>query len=354
MSETLAESAAAKPAREVSYFEQQIFSRSPLGVLPTALVLMVILFGGYLLVASLENVATFHWAGNLVAFAPGAWPAFTLSLLICTILAMQRYARLRERKDFAAYAAILKDGATGAREATGFVPTDARLIPATIIGVVLGFASTAVIFLRDGAEILRSAPGVFIWFLFVITAVVTLFTRGFELTRRASKDFRKRLDNDVRIDLLRIDALDVLGRSAARTALIWFTVCAVICLFFVGGNSSLSIIITLVISAAMGLWIFIRGVHRVHALIKAAKRAELERVRREIDGARRELHSSADAATRTQGLLAYEARIAAAPEWPFDQTTLVRLGASALILTVPWFGQAVAAAMVEHMGGTIH
>ncbi|HEX3810587.1 MAG TPA: hypothetical protein VHW02_12915 [Rhizomicrobium sp.] len=354
MSETVAESAAAKPPREISYFEQQIFARSPLGVLPTALMLMVILFGSYLLLASLENVATFHWAGNLIAFAPGAWPAFTLSLLVCTILGMQRYARLRERKDFAAYAAILKDGAVGAREATGFVPNDARLIPATLIGVASGCASTAVIFLRDGADILRSAPGVFIWFLFIITAVVTLFTRGFELTRRANKDFRRRLDNDVRIDLLRIDALDVLGRSAARTALIWFTICAVICLFFVGGNSSISIVIALAGCAAMGLWIFIHSVHRVHTLIVAAKRTELERVRCEIDNARHQLHSSADAAARTQGLLAYEARIAAAPEWPFDQTTLVRLGASALILTVPWFGQAVAATVVEHMGGAIH
>jgi hypothetical protein len=48
-----------------------------------------------------------------------------------------------------------------------------------------------------------------------------------------------------------------------------------------------------------------------------------------------------------QGLLAYEARIMAVHEWPFDQTTLMRVGASALILAVPWFGQAVAAFVVE-------
>jgi hypothetical protein len=35
---------------------------------------------------------------------------------------------------------------------------------------------------------------------------------------------------------------------------------------------------------------------------------------------------------------------------PFDQTILVRVGASALILTVPWFGQAIAGVMVEHLG----
>ena len=36
-------------------------------------------------------------------------------------------------------------------------------------------------------------------------------------------------------------------------------------------------------------------------------------------------------------------------EWPFDQTTLVRVGASALILTVPWFGQAAAQYFVDHI-----
>ena len=31
------------------------------------------------------------------------------------------------------------------------------------------------------------------------------------------------------------------------------------------------------------------------------------------------------------------------------RSTLVRVGASALILTVPWFGQAVAGYMIDHL-----
>ncbi len=54
------------------------------------------------------------------------------------------------------------------------------------------------------------------------------------------------------------------------------------------------------------------------------------------------------------GLLAYEARIAAVPEWPFDQHIAVRVGASALLLAVPWFGQAVAAVVVERLGKSLH
>jgi hypothetical protein len=95
--------------------------------------------------------------------------------------------------------------------------------------------------------------------------------------------------------------------------------------------------------------VFVQPMERVHRKIRAAKHAELERIRGQIDTLRESAVNDPSCATRLQGLLAYETRIAAAPEWPFDQTTLVRVCASALILTVPWFGQAIAAYVVEHV-----
>ena len=350
MSEATAAKLAANTSRERSYFEQQIFARSPFGIFPTALIIFAILFGLYLLFASLANIPAVGFRNLLPAFAPGTWPALVISLLICTALAMQRHVRLAELRDFSAYAAIMKDGTAGACEATAFIPDNARLVAATLIGLVLGASATLFIFLREGNAVMKSAPLLFAWFLVTITILSVMFARGVELTRKADTGFRKLLANDVRIDLLRVDALDVLGRASARAALVWFVISAVICLFFVSGGDTLTAVITLVACAAMGLWIFTRNMQRVHALIGAAKRTELERVRREIDSARLSLHASADAATRVQGLLAYEARIASAPEWPFDQSTLIRFGASALILTLPWFGQAVAASVVEHFG----
>ena len=47
---------------------------------------------------------------------------------------------------------------------------------------------------------------------------------------------RRVLNAELKIDLLRIDQLAVLGRSAARTALIWFVISAIACLFFIGGD----------------------------------------------------------------------------------------------------------------------
>jgi hypothetical protein len=179
--------------------------------------------------------------------------------------------------------------------------------------------------------------------------LITAFTRGVELSRAGSLSTARAIDDDLVVDLLRIDLLSVWGRSAARFALIWFTVSAVACLFFIGNGLNAFTVAMLATFLALGIWMFIRPMERVHQKIRAAKAAELERIRGDIDRVRAAACSDADAATRLHGLLAYETRIAAAPEWPFDQTTLFRVGASALILAVPWFGQALAGYIIEHM-----
>jgi hypothetical protein len=102
--------------------------------------------------------------------------------------------------------------------------------------------------------------------------------------------------------------------------------------------------------AAIGAWVFVSTLGSIHHEIRKAKAAELEVLRTEIAGLKTSLHADPAAPAKLQSLLAYEARIEKAPEWPFDQTILVRVGASALILTVPWFGQAFAGLVVAHLG----
>jgi hypothetical protein len=89
---------------------------------------------------------------------------------------------------------------------------------------------------------------------------------------------------------------------------------------------------------------------RIHRQIKTAKDAELEHVRCQIDAMRATMHADSGAAARLHGMLAYEKRIADAPEWPFDQSTLMRVGAYILIPTIPWFGQAAVQYYVDHLG----
>ena len=338
------------PSDRNAYLEQRIFILSPLGTFATAAALFLFLMGCFLAAAFGEGVALIDRdaAGN-IQIESVLRMAFTLALMLCAALFIQRYTRIQERKDKSAFAAVLRPGTLENRYLTGLTPPGVRLPVFTAIGIGLGIALSWPLFGRAMLTADHPAYATFLWFLIVNTLLITSFTRGVELSRAGSLSTAQAIDNDLVVDLLRIDLLSVWGRSAARFALIWFTVSAVACLFFIGNGLNAFTAAMLTTLLALGIWMFIRPMERVHHKIRTAKAAELERVRGEIDQVRAAAVTDADAATRLQGLLAYETRIAAAPEWPFDQTTLFRVCASALILTVPWVGQAVAQFAIEHL-----
>jgi hypothetical protein len=89
------------------------------------------------------------------------------------------------------------------------------------------------------------------------------------------------------------------------------------------------------------LWIFFRPMAHVHRRIRAEKFDALDRIRNDIGAVRGDAAHDAQVAMRLQGLLAYEARIQAVHEWPFDQTTLVRVATYVLIPALPWIGRAL-------------
>jgi hypothetical protein len=331
-----------------AYFEQRIFVLSPLGVFFTVLLLFVLLFGSFLAISAAEQAVLFHDARGAFSIPIHTRIAFTLALMLCSALFVQRYTRVQERKDRTAFAAVLRPGAIERLNLMGLTPATARFGLATLIGLVVGAVASWPLYAYDTLYRPQPLYGVFAWFLVVTILLAASFTRGVELSHAGTQSANRAIREELLIDLLRIDTLSVWGRFAARFSLIWFTVSAVSCLFFVDSGLNAFTISMLVTFLAMGIFVFVRPMERVHHRIRAAKAVELERIRGQIDGLRQAAVADPSAATRLQGLLAYETRIAAAPEWPFDQTTLVRVGASALILTVPWFGQAIAAYLVDH------
>jgi hypothetical protein len=351
-SQTLAEVLAQSDRR--AYAEQQLYIHSPFDTFWTSAVVFALLIGSYVLLAS---AAHHDWLapGPRETLLPIATrTALILSLLIATALGVQRFSRTADRTEIAQYPAMLKKGALSAAHLAMLTPSDARLRLATGIGILMGLSISFLLLPRSP---IWAAHGIFdplfVWFAGSVTILTVLFARGVELTRATSIGWRRFIDEEVKIDLLRVDQLRVIGRSAARVALIWFSISAVTCLFFVSGELTLVSVVLLVGCAAMGVWIFVRTMEHMHKKIIAVKSLELERVRARIDELRQNMHEDAEAATKLQGALAYEARIIEAPEWPFDQSTLLRVGASALILTVPWFGQAIAGVAVEKIGAWI-
>jgi flagellar biosynthesis protein FliQ len=330
--------------------EQQFFERSPFGTFTTAAIVFLLLFGSFLAVGVLQGVPMFDSAEYPLVISPVAWSALALSLSCCAALAMQRYARKWEALDFASYANILTGGLASASIVTSIAVRGARLGRATLLGIVIGLLISILVRYTEIREGHLLHWGAMVWFAISSTLLSVLFARGVEQSRAGSKAYGEILKAELKIDLLRIDKLAVLGRSAARVALIWFVVSAVACLFFVSGDLNWLTIGLIVSCAAMGIGMFAGNMLRIHRQIIAAKNVELERIRRQIDPLREKMHDEPGAATRLPGLLAYEKRIADAHEWPFDQSTLVRLGASAFILVVPWIGRAAAEYLIDHFG----
>jgi membrane protein implicated in regulation of membrane protease activity len=330
-----------------AYFEQRIFVRSPLGDGPTALLIFVVLMSSCLLIAWMEGAVMFARTAGEITVASPMQTAFALSVTLSAALYVQRYTRVRERKDYENFARTLKPGAIEKHNVVSLTPGHARLVPATWLGLFGGIAASLVLYMHYQLD--TPMPGIFAWFMIVTTLLIISFTRGVELSRTGTQGAHTVIAEELRVDLLRIDHLSVWGRSAARFALIWFTVGAVSCLFFLESGLNIFTIGLVAVFLVLGVWVFLRTMQPVHKKIRAAKTIELERVRGEIETTRKTAASDVGAATRMQGLLAYEARIEAVPEWPFDQTTIFRVGASALILTVPWFGQAVAQFAIEHL-----
>jgi hypothetical protein len=347
----MSEAIAADPVPcEVTRFEQQLYERSPAGAVATTTIIFVLLFGSFLAIAAIEHVPAFvTGGGHTFGFTNASWPALVLSLLCCTALGMQRYTRLAEIRDVPNYARILSGGMESARRLAGLWPPNARLTPATLIGLAVGVVISVVIRTSEIAENHVIPPATMLWYASATTFLTVLFARGVEMTRAGGRAFAYLTQSELKIDLLRIDALAVLGRAAARFSLIWFVISAVAFLFFAGGDLNWLTIALIVACVAMGLAIFLGIMSRVHHKIIAVKAQELEKIRSRIDSIRHSLHAEQNSAAHMHGLLAYEKRIQDAPEWPFDQPTLVRLAAYVLIPIIPWFGQAAAGYAIEHL-----
>lgn len=336
-----------------TYAEQRLFALSPFGTLATALSIFALLLGSFAILAVLSHKALFGFEHGNVAVPSHTRAAIVLSLLIATALGLQRWSRVKDRMELACYPGALRNGVEAAVAHFGFIPNNTHVVLATVLGALIGIG-VSLAFL-DHAPLVHflETPPVFYWFAATTTILSMLFTRGVEFTRTGASATRRFVDAEMTIDLLRIDRLSVIGRTAARTSLIWFSTSALTCLFLIGSGITLVAIAISLICLAMGVAIFVHTMDYMHRKIVAVKTAELDHVRQQINDLRHEAHQNADASMRMQGLLAYEARIAATHEWPYDQTTALRFGASSLILAVPWVGRAIAGTIFEHLGQII-
>jgi len=334
-----------------AYFEQRIFALSPLNLWLTAAVIYLALIGVYAAANAFDGGAWIGPAPGGYALDERARVALVLALVACVALAMQRYARLREQADWPALrSAMIPPMAHWSLAFDG-----AALRRATVLGFLGGVALVVVVRSPGvGPQDSTFGSARSLWFMAATLLLAVLFARGVELTRVGSRITRQAINEGIVVDLLHIDRLYGWGRTAGRNSLTWFAVSASALLLFVSQVSPLVAAGLLGACALMGLWGFVSTMRLVHLKIHAAKTVELEGVRAEITSLRARPGPEPETSVRLHSLLAYEARIAAVREWPFDQSILVRVLGSTLILALPWFGQAIAGVLVEHLGRLIH
>lgn len=156
------------------------------------------------------------------------------------------------------------------------------------------------------------------------------------------------LPDPAEVDLLNLERLYAIGRSGLREALLWIVGMSIGSLFLLDSPISLwgLILLFVVTGLVLGLAVLLKPARRVRRVIQAAKREELARLEPQIKQARDEA-MKVDASTqgRLTDLLAYQDRVRATPEWPFDSSTLWRFG---LYLLIP-VGSMIGGALVERV-----
>jgi len=151
------------------------------------------------------------------------------------------------------------------------------------------------------------------------------------------------------IDLLDARALTPFGRQALRIALLTIVVPSIFAILVSDQGFAELLGALAVSSAVVATTAFLLPVRGIHRRIVQEKEAELTRVRAALRGNEDALGKSGLAAFRARAtaadLLAYEARIEAVREWPFDVSTLARFAALLLLPLGSWLG----GALVEHV-----
>jgi hypothetical protein len=152
------------------------------------------------------------------------------------------------------------------------------------------------------------------------------------------------------VDILDATALAPFAQRALRNVSMWMLLAAFISLTFTGKGWAIPslMLLGLVNLTGFALTAFLLPLLGPHRRLRAAKAEELARARSAIRATRDQVlgaDSRELAGGRLADLVAYEARVAAASEWPIGGSTVARL---ALYLTIG-LGSWVGAGLVQHL-----
>lgn len=228
-------------------------------------------------------------------------------------------------------------------------PGAARLLRAAVVGAAVGVvvdiigarAADASLFWR-GHQLWVHALNVVVFSVMGVLIVMSNARAGVyqEIGRRA------------RVTLGDVAPLAPFVRAGMRNALLWFVGTSLASMLLVDTDSPMLVISILVATTLIAGASLLAPSRGVHERLREAKRRELGWLRAEIARTSGALRAGdAPAAAQLPALLAWEARVAAMPDWPFDAGTAARFGLFLLVPVGSWLGGALAERVVERWFG---
>jgi len=251
-------------------------------------------------------------------------------------------------RDLAALQLVMRGSdAQWGRLADRLTPGAREMVPAALVGAILGLGIDHLPFLLGPSELalpVRAWSGVLMFLLFALLGVQTL------ISMRHSRVFYETGRQHVSASLVDPSPLAPFARAGLRGSALWFGGSALASLLFVGASAGWIVALVLVVTLGLGVASLLLPSRGIHLRIRERKREELARVRTAIAGGGEALFagSAGDVdAGRLPALIAYEARIAAVREWPFDTATLRRFLLFLLIPLASWIGGALVERVVD-------
>lgn len=307
----------------------------------------VAIAGGYLLLHLVfDAVVVALWG-----FPPGElplwqndqwWTDFVNAALIGYLPAARAMARRDVARDLAEMRPRLRCNDAEFRELSdaamgpGGPIARALSLSGLVLGVWITFSDPSVAY---RASLSLSDPW-FVWTLCRLVFMLWLVSRFAVYDFNVTRLYRSLGRNSIRIDLLDIRSLAPFARRGQRSALTWVIFSSILSLFWLGDSAAEANLPGLVLILSMAAFAFIGPLVGLSQGIRAAKHAELQRLREQIRSARAETDTSV-ASPRLANLTGYYQLIDSASEWPVDAANLLKFIGYLLLGLGSWLGGAV-------------
>lgn len=191
----------------------------------------------------------------------------------------------------------------------------------------------------------------FIWFVVQNAIQMFLGARLFATEVHMTRAYSRLGEGLVTIDLLDLRPLAAFGRKGQRSVVLWVAVSSIVSMFWAVDSAGAINGLIAVVMVALVTAAFVLPALGLRGNIRAAKAAELDRIRDRLRVERTQLLDAAPSAgagaSKLAELISYRQLIESVHEWPFDVSAVLRFLLFASLGVGSWLGGALVERAVD-------